>query len=264
MAKYFLYSHPNLYDTGAVRGGAITGSTTKTWTESSSAITNVDRVADQNIGSVISSVAQYDTIRIDMGSGFSCDAIAFYHTAADTNDLEIYASNSASTFTTGSPGSDDHIQTISADFTAGAWQITDITITSKRYIYIYNGTANEWDYCSEIMLGTKYTFDRNYDLGGKFGKAFGVTNMKSYGGIEYSHKRHDGKETWDWEWTRLTNAQMNSLVTLRDAVEGSRFKFLYYDGTAWNWVRMSDKSLQKKEIAYQTYNTSIQLIQQLA
>ena len=57
---------------------------------------------------------------------------------------------------------------------------------------------------------------------------------------------------------------MNNLITLRDAVEGSRFKFLYYDESDWNWVRMSDKSLQKKEIAYQTYNTSIELTQQLS
>ena len=190
-----------------------------------------------------------------MGASSSPNAIAFYHTAADNNNINIYASDNANLGTA--------VKSITADFEAG-WTVIDITVSSKQYLYIVNVTAAEWDYCTEIVVGTKYTFDRNFDLGGKFGKAFGITNMQSYGGIEYSHKKHDGKKTWAWEWTRLTNAHMNNLITLRDAVEGSRFKFLYYDESDWNWVRMSDKSLQKKEIAYQTYNTSIELTQQLS
>lgn len=251
MAKYFLYPDPGIYDTGAITTGTSNG----TAFSSSSSIVNADRITDQSIGSAITDFDENDAIRINMGASSSPNAIAFYHSAADDNDINIYASDDATLGTA--------VENITANFSAG-WTIVDITVSSKQYLYIVNVTAAEWDYCTEIVVGTKYTFDRNYDLGGKFGKSFGVTNMQSYGGVEYSHKKHDGKETWAWEWTRLTNAHMNNLITLRDAVEGSRFKFLYYDGSDWNWVRMSDKSLQKKEIAYQTYNTSIQLTQQLS
>ena len=252
MAKFFIYPDPGMYATGAIADGSVSGGTFS----ASSTITNVDRVADQSIGSAISAVAQNDTIRIDIGASSSPNAIALYHTAEDTNDISVYASDNATIGST--------ITTWSTTNVAQGWDAKDITVSSKRYIYIVNTEANDWDYCTEIMVGTKLTFDRNYDLGGKFGKKFGVTNTESYGGVEYSHKRHDGKETWEWEWTRLTNTQMNNLISLRDAVEGSRFKFIYYDGTNFNWVRMSDKSLQKKEIAYQTYNTRIQLTQQLS
>ena len=258
MAKYFIYPDPNIYDTSAVTAGTISGSSTKTFTPNTSAITNVGRVTDQNIGSVISNVAQYDAIRIDLGASSSPNVIAFYHTAADTNKLEIAASNSATSYTTS-----DHVLSVSDDFTAG-WVAHDITVSSKEYLFIYNSTADDWNYLAEIVVGTKYTFDRNYDLGGEFGAEFGVSNLESYGGIEYSHKRYGKKNTWKLEWTRLTNAQMNSLLSLRDAVEGSRFKFIYYDDSAFYWVRMSDKSLQKKEIAYQTFNTTINLKEQIA
>jgi len=258
MAKYFIYSDPNIYDTSAVAAGTISGSSTKTFTPNTSAITNVGRITDQNIGSAISTVAQYDTIRIDLGAASSPNAIAFYHTAADTNNLEIAASNSATSYVTG-----DHVLSLSDDFSEG-WSAHAITVSSKRYLFIYNSTANDWDYCSEILVGTKYTFDRNYDLGANFGAEFGVKNTESYGGIEYSHKRFGKKNTWDLQWTRLSNTHMNSLISLRDAVEGSRFKFLYYDDSNFYWVRMDDKSLQKKEIAYQTFNTRMKLREQLA
>jgi len=262
MAKKFIYPDPNMYDSGAVRGGAITGGDTKTWVENSSAISNVDRVADQNIGSVISNVAQYDTIRIDMGSGFSCDAIAFYHTAAEDNDLEIYASNSASTFETNDPGNDDHIASITANFT-GAWQVTDITVTSKRYLYIYNGTAAEWDYCSEIMVGTAYTFGQSFDLGNKQGKIHGVDVVESYGGYEFANKRHEGKKTWDFKFSSISSSMKTSLESLRDAVDGDHLKFIYYDGTNYHWVRADGGSFQFSESAYQVYDTNVKLRQQI-
>jgi hypothetical protein len=255
MAQYFLYPDPNMYDTGAVVAGSVSGIGASDTFTASSTITNVERVSDQNIGSAISVGTQYHAIRIDMGASSSPNAIALYHTILDDNNLSVYASDDSTIGTA--------VASWSTDNTAG-WNVHDMTVSSLQYLYIVNDQALTWSYCSEIMVGTKYTFDRNYDLGGKFGKVFGVSNVMSYGGVEYSHKRYNGKETWEWEWTRLTDSQMTSLTTLRDAVEGSRFKFLYYDGSDWNWVRMSDKSLQKKQIAYQTYNTSIQLTQQLS
>ena len=250
MAKQFIYADPNIYDTGAITEGTIASTTFA----SSSSMTNADRVVDQNISSVVSGWGQNDAIQIDMGASSSPNVCAIYMntTTAETETIKTYASDDSTVGTALSSGA-----------LGVGWNIIDVSVTNKQYFYIRNTTASEWDYCAEILVGTKYTFDRNYDLGGQFGKKYGVSNMESYGGHEYSHKRHDGKKTWKWEWTRMTNAHMNSLITLRDAVEGSRFKFIYYDDTDYHWVRMSDKSLQKKEIAYQTFNTNIELRQQL-
>ena len=55
-----------------------------------------------------------------------------------------------------------------------------------------------------------------------------------------------------------------SLETMRDAVDQSHLKFLYYDGSSYNYVKMSDRSLRFKEIAFGVYSTKIQLTEQLS
>ena len=167
MAKYFLYPDPGIYNTGAITAGTSNG----TAFSSSSSIVNAERITDQSIGSAITDFDENDAIRINMGASSSPNAIAFYHTAADNNNINIYASDNANLGTA--------VESITADFVAG-WTVVDITVSSKQYLYIVNVTAAEWDYCTEIVVGTKYTFDRNFDLGGKFGKAFGITNMQAY------------------------------------------------------------------------------------
>ena len=51
---------------------------------------------------------------------------------------------------------------------------------------------------------------------------------------------------------------------MREAVDGAHYKFLYYDGSAYNYVRMSGDSLRFKEIAYGVYDTTIKLTEQLS
>jgi len=51
---------------------------------------------------------------------------------------------------------------------------------------------------------------------------------------------------------------------MRNSLYGSHKKFLYYDGSAYYYVRMSDDSLRFKEVAYGVYDTSIKLTEQLS
>ena len=51
---------------------------------------------------------------------------------------------------------------------------------------------------------------------------------------------------------------------MREAVDGAHYKFLYYDGSSYHYVRMSDDSLRFKEVAYGVYDTSIKLTEQLS
>ena len=61
----------------------------------------------------------------------------------------------------------------------------------------------------------------------------------------------------------LTAAMKTSLEALRDNTEQDRFKFVYYDGTDYHWVRMSADSLQFTEVAHTIYSTTMNLTQQL-
>ena len=51
---------------------------------------------------------------------------------------------------------------------------------------------------------------------------------------------------------------------MREAIDGARYKFLYYDGSAYYYVRMSDNSLRFREIAFGVHDTSIELVEQLS
>ena len=88
--------------------------------------------------------------------------------------------------------------------------------------------------------------------------------MTSHGGEEYSNKRHDGKRFWNFDLRYCSSSYKTSLETMRNSLYGSHKKFLYYDGSAYYYVRMSDDSLRFKEIAYGVYDTSIKLTEQLS
>jgi hypothetical protein len=51
---------------------------------------------------------------------------------------------------------------------------------------------------------------------------------------------------------------------MRTATVGSHYKFLYYDGSSYNYVRMSDDSLRFTEVAVGVYDTQIKLTEQLS
>jgi hypothetical protein len=51
---------------------------------------------------------------------------------------------------------------------------------------------------------------------------------------------------------------------MKTALNGSHYKFLYYDGSDYYYVRMSSESLQFKEIANGIYDTNLNLIEQLS
>ena len=84
------------------------------------------------------------------------------------------------------------------------------------------------------------------------------------GGNTYSNKRHDGKRFWNFNLKFVSSSYKTSLESMRDAIDGAHYKFLYYDGSAYYYVRMSDNSLRFKEIAYGVYDTSIKLTEQLS
>lgn len=260
MARQFIYDNVG-YAESTVKSGTFAGAgDVKTFTPNTSTIADIERINDQNISVAVpfSSWQQYDTVQIDLGSQQSSDTIALYHTGEDDNDLIVYASNSSTSW----DASTDCVATLSADHPENNWNVFTASISSKQYIYIYNGTENNYDYLSEMIIGTKYTFDVNPELNSKIGEQYGTDIITSYGGNEYANKRHDPKTTWDFSFSHILSSQKTAFEGLNSNVQDWK-KFIYYDDSSYHYVRMT-KPIDFTEVAPNVFSANISLREQLA
>jgi len=261
MAKYFIYPNANLYSADP-EGGDQTGGTNNFATDATSA-TNETRLTDNSIGTAAGMPAQYDAVRFDLtASGNTIDSIALYSTAEDADDIDWYANDSATTnaFATGITGSS--MTTINEGWTVKTGVTVSSASPATRYYYLKQ-SAGANNTLTEVILGTKLSLT-NVKLSGTEGKIHSNKVITSQGGQDYSNKRHDGKLFWNFDLTLVSSSYKTSLETMRTATAGSHYKFLYYDGSAYYYVRMSDNSLRFREIAFGVYDTSIELVEQLS
>lgn len=261
MAKAFIYSFNSLYDTAPADGYITLGPPHAFATGDK--VTNEERVTDQSTGSAISGFdttgnggASEDAIRLDLGSSQAVTSLAVHIAATDADDLDVYAADSA---TVPEPTAIQEWASLDA-----GWNVVTIAAT-KRYWFFQSATGILIP--TEFLVGTVYSFGSDPALDGNdFGETSGSDIVKSYGGIEYSNKRHALRSHWSLAWTRdapVDETMKDALVTFRDAVEIDRLKFLYYDESSYHWVRMTKNSLKFKRIAYQLYTTNIEMIEQL-
>ena len=248
MARQFIYDSVG-FSEATIKSGAYSGAGAEKTFSDTGSIGNIERIADQNISIPLpfSSWSQYEIVQIDLGSAKSSDTIALYHSGADTNDLLIYSSDDTdSTFNTGT----DYITTMATNHPATDWNVFAVA-NSKRYIYIYNGTANNYDYLSEMIIGSKYTFDVNPELNSKIGEEFGTDVVTSYGGNEYANKRH----------AHILSTQKTALEALNANVQDWK-KFIYYDDTAYHYVRLVNP-IEFTEVAPNVFSANVSLREQL-
>jgi len=261
MAKQFIYDNIDYADATVTSGTFNTVGTTSTFTPNTATIADIERINDQNIAIAVpfSSWGQYDTVRIDLGgTKDASDCIALYHTSADTNDLLVYASNSATSWDTSS----NYVDTLTTDHPANDWNTFDVNINDVQYIYIYNGTANNYDYLSEIIIGKKYTFEVNPEINSTIDEQFGTDIAKSYNGYEYANKRHDPKTTWDFSFSHLRSGQKTALEALNSDTQDWK-KFIYYDDTNYHYVRLT-QPINFTEVAPSVFSANVSLREQLA
>jgi hypothetical protein len=250
MAKSFIYPVKELYS-ATYTDGTHNGTAFSV----SASITDEDRLFDQSLALAVSDVGSNDAIKIDLGSAIAIDALAIYFTAAETSNASLYGSANADT---SSPGS---TTAIIANFDAG-WTVAATSDVSLRY-WALHSTSGTLVNLTEFFIGRKYDFDFEFDLQNTISKKSGSTITTTYSGSEFSTKKHDPITTWSWKWSFITAAMKTSLEALRDNTEQDRFKFVYYDGTDYHWVRMSADSLQFTEVAHNIYSTTMSLTQQL-
>ncbi len=250
MAKSFIYPNANLL-TATLTDGTFAADV---FTPSSS-VTNEERINDMSIGSAVGSFGLNDVIRIDLGaSPGTIDTFTFYSNQVDANFLVLYGSNSATDMATA--------KATFIDGLALGWNV-DVTLDDNLRYWFIRATDGTLDGITEIILGTKYTFDITPNTGIVEGKLSGSDINKSYGAVEYSYKRHELIKTWDWQWDVPTTAIKTSLEAIETAVDLNYKKLIYYDGTTYYWVRIQPNSFKFTWQAYNFWTTPMSLVQQL-
>ena len=251
MAKQFIYDSVGFAEATATAGGYIAGdfspASTLDGTESYG--------NDSSLSRAITSFYTNDMIRFDLGSSQTANVIALYFTGSETDNLELYASENASV----TIGTAD--EALSTSFVAG-WNVFDISPSATGRYWFLRSMNSYISNLTEVIIGTKYEFDVEPDIGNTLGEEYGTDIMTSYGGQEYANKRHEPKTTWDWNWSFVTASMKTSLESLNSSVQDHK-KFIYYDETSYNYVRMT-KPMAFNEVAYNVFSTSISLKEQLS
>ena len=251
MAKYFIYDNVGFSE------ATVTDGTVSTTTfSSSSSVTNEDRANDMSISTAFTSFGANDALRFDVGSSnasTNCDRAALYFTSAHGQDMKVYSGSSTTAMGTALVNKTDN-------WVAG-WNELSFSDASGQYKFIQS-TTGTIDDITEVIIGEKLSLT-NIELTGTEGKIHGNKVITSQGGVEYSNKKHDGKRFWNFDLKFVSSTYKTSLDTMRNALYGSHKKFLYYDSSAFYYVRMSENSLIFKEIAYGVYDTSIKLTESL-
>jgi|7_EtaG_2_1085326.scaffolds.fasta_scaffold45121_2 hypothetical protein len=252
MAKYFIYHNAGF------SGGTVTDGTVSTTTFSaSSSVTNEDRANDMSIATAFTSFGANDALRFDVGSAnasTNCDRAALYFTSAHGHDMKIYSADHETNMGTALVNKTDNW--------VEGWNELSFSDASGQYKFIQS-TTGTIDDITEVIIGKKLSLT-NIELTGSEGMNYGNSNAITYEGNKFSNQRHYGQRFWNFDLKLVSSTYKTSLETMREAIDGARYKFLYYDGSAYYYVRMSDDSLRFKEVAYGVYDTSIRLTEQLS
>jgi|8_EtaG_2_1085327.scaffolds.fasta_scaffold04553_3 hypothetical protein len=262
---HFIYPNANLY-TNLPVGGDRTGGTNDF--AASANVTNESRLTDLSI-STSASIPQFDAVQFDMGGTITgVDAVAVYSNAANSNDVHFFNSSSAASGAFGSGDANFITGTSYADLTLG-WNVkTGLSNTSggsaatQRYFYLYSNVATQ-STITEVIIGNKLDLT-NVNLSGNEGVEYGNDALESYGGVRFSNQRHGARKFFDFNLSFVNETYKTSLETMRDSVKGSHYNLLYYDGSTYHYVKLSDKSLVFKEVAFGVYNTKIELTEQIS
>ena len=250
MAKSFIYDSIGLSES-KIKAGTYS---TTTFTPAEAQITNEHRVIDQSIGSVITSFNNGDAIRFDLGSSQTANILAVNFNGAEDDQFKIYTGASATAM--GSAILDDDFD-VDSD---GGWNV--FTVSGSGRYWFLTCPDDTFLNMTEVIIGTKYDIDMNFDLNNKIGEEFATDTIISQGGNEYYTKRHAPKTTWDWKWSYLTSGQKTSLDGLNSSVQDYK-KFLYYDETDYHYVRMT-KPMDFTEVAPDIYSTAFSITEQLS
>ena len=255
MASYFIYDSINQYRSdNTVSEGQMTDSGTPTFSATST-ITDHERASDQNIGTIISAVADRDAIEYAVGSSVTADAAAVYFTGDDGVSSGTIMTFFVDTDRASLPSKG----TISAVSAAG-WAVADLTeTTGTKFFTEFNGSVTN---VSEILIGKKLSFEVEPDVNVQSSIDYENSIQRSLGGVEYALNVNEGQEVHTISFQNVSSTFKSNLITMQDALKGEAKKFVWYDGSSFHWVRL-DKPMTFTEIADGRFSTQIVLRQQI-
>lgn len=255
MASYFIYDSINQYRSdNTITEGQMTDSGTPTFSATST-ITDHERASDQNIGTIISAVADRDAIEYAVGSSVTADAAAVYFTGDDGVSSGTIMTFFIDTDRASLPSKG----TISAVSAAG-WAVADLTeTTGTKFFTEFNGAVTN---VSEVLIGKKLAFEVEPDVNVQSSINYQNEIQRSLGGVEYALNVNPGQEVFTISFQNISSTFKTNLITMQDALKGESKKFLWNDGTNFNWVRL-DKPMTFTEIADGRFSTQLVLRQQI-
>jgi len=255
MASYFIYDSINQYRSdNTITEGQMTDSGTPTFSASDT-LTSHERASDQNIGTVLSGVADRDAIEYAVGSSVTADAAAVYFTGDDGVASGTIMTFFIDTDRTSLPSKG----TISAVSGAG-WAVTDLTeTTGTKFFTEFNASVSN---VSEILIGKKLNFEIEPDVNVQSTIDYNNEINRSLGGVEYSINVNPGQEVFTISFQNISSTFKSNLITMQDAIKGEAKKFLWNDGSSFHWVRL-DKPMTFTEIADGRFSTQLVLRQQI-
>ena len=255
MASYFIYDSINMYRSdNTVSEGQMTDSGTPTFSATST-ITDHERASDQNIGTIISAVADRDAIEYAVGSSVTADAAAVYFTGDDGVSSGTIMTFFIDNDRTSLPSKG----TISAVSGAG-WAVASLTeTTGTKFFTEFNASVSN---VSEILIGKKLSFEVEPDVNVQSSIDYNNIKNSSMGGVEYVINVNQGQEVITISFQNISSTFKTNLITMQDALRGESKKFLYNDGSSFHWVRL-DKPMTFTEIADGRFSTQLVLRQQI-
>jgi len=153
------------------------------------------------------------------------------------------------------------IGTISAVSGAG-WQVASLTESTNTKFYTeFNATITN-NIISEILIGKKLNFEIEPDVNIQSTIDYNNEINTSLGGVSYAINVNPGQEVFTISFQNISSTFKSDLITMQDAIKGEAKKFVWYDGSSFNWVRL-DKPMTFTEIADGRFSTQLVLRQQI-
>ena len=246
-----------IYDLGTIDAALTDGTQTNAPNYPFTAgddLTNEGRLNDQAIDKIVDCKTAGDAARFDFTTAISPNIFAVYvdaFTGACTIQICGHATDGAAAAT-------------KIDDTAAlavGWNFLTLTGSYRYWFARFSGNA-ELD-ISEMFFGTRYEFGFNPDKDEIDDTEYGIRDMMTRGGNEFSTKRHEGKDLWIWNWTMIDETMKVALKTMKGAIEGTRLKFLYDDESTEHWVKMLPGQLKFKKRHFECWDTTTAFRKQL-
>lgn len=250
MAKTFYYDSEGLLESTFNDGTYSSAS----WSDGTS-MTNEERLIDQSIATAVSGFGSADALKITFSTTKTLDFVAVYFSASEADNLSLYRAVAPNTFSS--------VIDMTATFSAG-WTVGEFS----------SAASNEWHLAStsgvianltEFIVGQKLEFEMNPEVGMGEVDSFNTEVNTSIGGIEYAVKMGNPRTTMTMDFSSVSSTFKGSLQSMEGQVQDYK-KFIYSeDGTTgpFHYVRL-ESPIQFKEVSYQRYSASINLVEQLS